>query len=182
MNITVFGGSHPRPGETAYQEALYLGRLLGSAGHTVLTGGYIGTMEAISRGTAETGGRVIGVTCDEIEKWRPVSPNQWIDEERRFPLLKQRIFSLIEDCDAALALPGGIGTLAEITIMWSHMQKGSISARPLILIGHGWLSTIEAFYSNFGDYVSDDYRLLLTFAPDVETAYGSLNSYLIGKV
>ena len=72
--ITVFGGSKPRPSQPAYQEALLLGQLLGSQGYTVLTGGYIGTMEAVSRGAAESGGHVIGVTCDEIERWRPVAP------------------------------------------------------------------------------------------------------------
>ena len=49
MRITVFGGSSPRAGEPAYQEALQLGSILGQARHTVLTGGYIGTMEAVSR-------------------------------------------------------------------------------------------------------------------------------------
>ena len=54
--ITVFGGSQPKPGDEDYQQALRLGALLGSAGFTVLTGGYVGTMEAVSRGAAENGG------------------------------------------------------------------------------------------------------------------------------
>ena len=107
--ITVFGGSQPRPGDPAYQEALRLGQLLGQAGYAVLTGGYIGTMEAVSRGASENGGHVIGVTCDEIESWRPVKPNPWVQEELRFPTLRQRLYALIDECHAALALPGGIG-------------------------------------------------------------------------
>ncbi len=176
MNITVFGGSHPKPGEKAYEDALHLGRLLGSEGYTVLTGGYIGTMEAVSRGAMESGGYVIGITCDEIEKWRPVTPNPWIDEEKRYPTLRKRLFTLIEDCDAALALPGGIGTLAEISIMWSHLQTRSISARPLILIGPGWSSIIKAFYDSLGDYVSEKYRTILDLTPDVDAAVELLNS------
>ena len=110
IRITVFGGSQPKPGEPAYEDALRLGSLIGQAGYTVLTGGYIGTMEAVSRGAAEAGGHVIGVTCDEIEAWRPVKPNPWVTEEMRFPTLHQRLFALIDNCDAALALPGGVGT------------------------------------------------------------------------
>jgi predicted Rossmann-fold nucleotide-binding protein len=74
VRISVFGGSSPKPGEAAYDQAYQLGKLIGEAGFTVLTGGYIGTMEAISRGTAEAGGKVVGVTCDQIEAWRPVAP------------------------------------------------------------------------------------------------------------
>ena len=91
MQVTVFGGSEPRPGEPAYEEAFRLGRMIGQKGYTVLTGGYVGTMEAVSRGAAEAGGHVIGVTCDEIEAWRPVRPNAWVQEERRFPSLRQRL-------------------------------------------------------------------------------------------
>ncbi|MCX6080428.1 MAG: hypothetical protein NTW32_12925 [Chloroflexi bacterium] len=84
MNVTVFGGSQPRPGSVAYVEAYALGQLLAIAGHTVLSGGYIGTMEAVSRGANEAGGHVIGVTCLEIERWRGSGANAWVKEERKF--------------------------------------------------------------------------------------------------
>ncbi len=176
MNITVFGGSQTKSGEKAYEDALRLGRLLGAEGYTVLTGGYIGTMEAVSRGAMESGGYVIGVTCDEIEQWRPVAPNRWIHEERRFPTLRQRLFSLVEDCDVALALPGGIGTLAEISVMWSHLLTKSITKRPLVLIGPGWSTVISTFYTTFGDYISDKYRSILKFTPDIDTTIEFLRS------
>ena len=120
--ITVFGGSLPQPGSQAYQEAQELGELLAKSGFAVQTGGYIGTMEAISRGASETGGHVIGVTCDEIEAWRPVAPNQWVAHEKRRPTLRERLYVLIDECDGAIALPGGIGTLAEIALTWSQLQ------------------------------------------------------------
>ena len=88
MNITVFGGSTPT--RTDYEQAEILGRLLGEAGHTVLTGGYIGTMEAVSKGAAEAGAHVIGVTCEQIENWRPVGRNKWVIEERKYRTLGER--------------------------------------------------------------------------------------------
>jgi hypothetical protein len=87
MRVSVFGGSQPREGDEAYTEAQALGRLLAERGHTVLTGGYIGTMEAVSRGANKAGGHVIGVTCADIERWRPRAANQWVKEEIKSTLL-----------------------------------------------------------------------------------------------
>jgi len=174
MKVTVFGGSKPRPGEPSYQEALKLGKLLGSARYTVLTGGYIGTMEAVSRGAAEAGGHVIGVTCDEIEAWRQVSPNAWVQEELRFTHLHQRLITLIESCDAALALPGGPGTLAEIAMMWNLLLTHSIPPRQLILIGDGWRSTFQQFFTSLGEYIPEIQQQWLDFAPDISQAFALL--------
>ena len=171
MRITVFGGSAPKPGEPVYQEAYELGKLIASAGHVVLTGGYIGTMEAVSRGASENGGHVIGVTCAQIEAWRPVSPNKWVAEELRFETLKERIFGLIDNCDTAIALPGGPGTLTEISMMWNQMQTASVPIRPLTLIGEGWRQTFISFYKYLGIYTNHDTRHLLQFVPDVQTAF-----------
>jgi len=47
MNITIFGGAQPRPSDEVYQQGILLGQLLAESGHTVLTGGYMGIMEAV---------------------------------------------------------------------------------------------------------------------------------------
>ena len=174
MKITVFGGSTPRPGEPAYEQAYLLGKLIGESGFTVLTGGYIGTMEAVSRGTNEAGGLVIGVTCDQIEDWRTVAPNQWIQEEMRFPMLKERLYALIEHCDAAIVLPGGIGTLAELAVMWSQLQTRSITARPLILVGAGWRSVYDQLILEFENYIPLEHRRFVILVPDVNAAFQML--------
>ena len=174
MNISVFGGSQPKEGETAYTEAQELGKLLAQRGHTVLTGGYIGTMEAVSRGAHEAGGHVIGVTCDDIEAWRTVRPNEWVKEERRRKTLIERLQILVEECDAALALPGGAGTLTEISLMWNLMIVESLPRRPLILIGHGWKSTFDQFFKELGFYTPDKYRELLQLAENNNSAVSML--------
>ena len=170
MNISVFGGSQPKEGDAAYAEAQELGKLLAQRGHTVLTGGYIGTMEAVSRGAHEAGGHVIGVTCEDIETWRAVAPNRWVKEERRKKTLIERLQALVEGCDAAIALPGGTGTLTEISLMWNLMIVESIHRRPLILVGHGWQSTLDQFFKEFHTYMPVHQRDQLRFAEDVETA------------
>jgi uncharacterized protein (TIGR00730 family) len=170
MNITVFGGSHPQPGSPAYQEAYELGRLLATAGHAVLTGGYVGTMEAVSRGAAEAGGHVIGVTCDEVESWRKVKKNAWVQEERRFNTLEQRLSELVHACDAAIALPGGPGTLTEIGLTWNLMIVDSMPRKPLILVGAGWKAVFEEMFHSLGDVTPPAQRELLQFVPDIQSA------------
>jgi hypothetical protein len=177
MKISVFGGSQPKEGSPAYQEAYQIGKLLAEAGHTVLTGGYIGTMEAVSRGAAEAGGHVIGVTCAEIERWRPVRANAWIKEEWRRDTLMERLQALVEGCDTAIALPGGPGTLAEISLIWNLRIIGAITPRPLILVGDGWQTVFDQVYQSFGEYIPANQRELVQFAKDVNSAVGLLESY-----
>ena len=176
MKVSVFGGSQPKEGDAAYEEARTLGRLLAEHGHVVLNGGYIGTMEAVSRGAAEAGGHVIGVTCEEIENWRGVGANQWVKEEIRRKTLIERLQTLIEECDAAIALPGGPGTLTEITLTWNLMIVESRHRSPLILVGDGWQSVFAQVFEKLGKYTPESQRNLLQFAADVETAVKRLEN------
>jgi uncharacterized protein (TIGR00730 family) len=170
MNITVFGGSQPKEGSKAYEEARHLGRMLAERGHIVATGGYMGTMEAVSRGASEAGGHVIGVTCIDIEDWRGSKANAWVKEERKKKTLLERLQALIEGCDAAIALPGGPGTLTEISLMWNLMIVESLPPRPLTLVGSGWQSTFGQFFKEFETYISLGQHELIYFAKDVTTA------------
>ncbi len=177
MNITIFGGSSPQPGSTAYIEAYVLGKMLAQAGHNVLTGGYVGTMEAVSRGANEAGGHVIGVTCADIEAWRGSGANAWVQEERHFATLQERLNELILACDAAMALPGGPGTLTEIATSWNLMIVNAMPHKPLILIGEGWKSVIESFYRSLDGYIPQHQRDLLHFATDVQVAAKILSDF-----
>lgn len=170
MNITIFGGAQPKEGDAAYEEARELGKQLVQRGHCVLTGGYMGTMEAVSRGAHEAGGHVIGVTCEDIENWRKSKANQWVKEERRMKSLFQRLQGLIEGCDAAIALSGGAGTLTEVSLMWNLMIVESLPRRPLILVGRGWQSTFDQFFNDFEGYTAAHHKDLLYFAKDAPAA------------
>jgi uncharacterized protein (TIGR00730 family) len=176
MNVTVFGGARPEPGSLQYNEAIKLGTLLGQAGFTVLTGGYSGTMEAVSKGAAESGAHVIGVTCEEIEKWRPLGANRWVKKEWRCNTLNERIQSLINHCDAALALPGGAGTLTEVSHIWNLMIITAIPEKPMILIGKGWQEVFDCLFSNQGVHILKRDQQSLSFCPSVEEAVEALVS------
>jgi uncharacterized protein (TIGR00730 family) len=180
MRVTVFGSALPKPGEIDYQEAQRLGEILAKDGHTVLTGGYSGTMEAVSRGAAEAGGHVIGVTCAEIERWRSsIAANAWVKEEWRRPTLQDRLMTLIDSSEAALTLPGGVGTLLEVMMMWNRLIIKAILPRPLILIGPGWKIAMQSFLEQQGQYVVEVDRQFLTFVDTVEEAAAKLHQKII---
>jgi len=173
--ISVFGGSTPQPGEPAYQQAEELGAQLAARGCMVANGGYCGTMEAVSRGAAEAGGTVIGVTCSRLEAYRPVGPNAWISEEVRVETVAERLRKLVTIGDGFIALPGGIGTLAEIAQSWSWMQTGEIERAPLILVGEAWKSVIDVFSANAQGYLAERDLALLSFEPDTAGAVRRLD-------
>lgn len=169
MIVTVFGSSKPVAGDQAYFQALELGRMIADSGHTVATGGYIGTMEAVSRGANQAGGHVIGITCADIEEWRQGSANQYVLEEIKCADLNERLRKLIEICDMAIALPGGPGTLTEIALMWNMMIIKAIPTKKLILVGEGWKQVLTSAFNSMGQNYSPAQRELVDFAQDIGT-------------
>lgn len=167
MKVAVFGGASAKPGETVYEDARRLGVLLATAGYTVMTGGYIGVMEAASRGANTAGGHVIGVTCKEIERWRGTGANPWVKEEWSFETLRERMYALIDACDAAVVMPGGVGTLAELAVMWNEQIINGNPFKPLILVGEGWQDILEHFFTDFGGFIKPPDRALVQIVPDI---------------
>jgi uncharacterized protein (TIGR00730 family) len=177
MIITVFGGSSPREGQTSYETARQLGYVLGSAGHSLLTGGYVGVMEAVSRGGHEAGAHVIGATCGQIENSHlNRQPNPYLDEIWHYETLKDRLFALVERCDLAIAMPGGVGTLAEIAITWNEIIISAVPAKPLILFGASWQKTFTQFIADMEEYIPQHDHGFIQYAADIPTVQKLVNS------
>ena len=166
--ISVFGSSRPQPGSKAFDVAYTVGRLLAEAGFGVATGGYGGTMAAVSQGASEAGGHVIGVTAAVFDAFRPEGANPWVKEEIKHDSLRDRLMYLIMHNDGMITLPGGIGTLSEMTLAWSLMSVGEISRRPFSLLGEMWPPTVDAFRRD--EYVSQSHLDFLHYADGGETA------------
>ncbi len=166
--ITVFGSAAPQPGSADYEQGQRLGQLLAEAGFVVATGGYVGTMTAVSQGAAEAGGQVIGVTSAQIERFRPGGANRFVTTEIRYETLRERLMHLVTENNGMIALPGGIGTLSEVALAWSFLQVGEISPRPLVLLGKMWPPLIESAMQ--GGHIAPTHHALLTFADSPETA------------
>lgn len=176
--ISVFGSAGPQPGSLAYEQARTIGRLLAEAGYAVATGGYSGVMSAVSQGAAEAGGHVIGVTCAQIEQFRPLAANQWVKEEIKYEKLQDRLIHLVMQNDGIITLPGGIGTLSEMALAWSFVQVGEMKSRPHVVFGSLWQETIRAFVHP--DYVHDSHLGLLHFADTPEEAVTHLQNVMRG--
>lgn len=138
--IAVFGSSATSPGSAEYTDGVTCGRLLGEAGFAVATGGYFGTMEAVSRGAAEAGAPVIGVTAPSVFPGR-AGANQWVSHEIPAEDLVRRIALLSDLADGFIALPGSIGTLAELLVAWNLAfvaPFAEVDFGPIATVGDTW--------------------------------------------
>ena len=120
------------------------GRLLAGAGFTVATGGYGGTMEAVSAGAREAGGHVIGVTAPSVVPGRS-GVNGFVHEERQSPDLIARIGELVTTTAGAIVLWGSIGTAAEMVIAWNEAYVAPLAGavrKPIIAVGEPWVSLV----------------------------------------
>jgi uncharacterized protein (TIGR00730 family) len=171
MKITVFGSARPVAGDADYEQAYRLGKLIAANGAAAITGGYGGTMSAVSAGASAAGGHVIGVTCRQIRDWSGSKANQWVKEEVLCATLPERIERLIHLCDAAIALPGGPGTLAEISLFWNLAVIDAIPGKPLVMVGSGWKTVFETMRADLGAYAPPENWRLLHYADSVEEAF-----------
>ena len=174
MKVAVFGSASALEDQDLYALAYQLGKLLAEDGHTVMTGGYCGTMEAASRGAVEAGGHTIGVTSEEIEAFRPGGPNAWVKEVIPSVTLGDRIAILTRQADAFIALPGGVGTLVEVAMAYNLIAIGAIRVQHLIVIGEGWKQTFDAFFKSQSASVNASTRAILQFAADAQSAVALL--------
>lgn len=176
--VSVFGSSRSQPGTPDYLLGVELGRLLAEAGYTVMNGGYTGTMEAVSKGAKEAGGRVIGVTAALFEeRLGRRGPNGYVDEVIRYQTLRERVNHLVLECHAAVALPGGVGTLSEIMLTWSYLQVEDIRPIPLILIGDRWRRLMEQFYDP--DQIDDRTMAMVRYSRTPQDAVSMLRDWHI---
>ena len=172
--ISVFGSAMPQEGDVDYMSARLMGKLLAESGFAVQTGGYSGVMEAASRGANEAGGHVIGVTCEQIEIYRPLKANDWVIEEVKFRTLRERLLQLVENSDGVIVMPGGIGTLTELSLVWNFLQVGEISYRPMVAIGDLWENVINVFTDS--PYVNPKHVKLVQLASNPEDAIEKLKA------
>ncbi len=139
--VAVFGSSQTEIDSTEWADAMRAGTRLAEAGYGVITGGYGGTMEAVSKGASVAGGHVIGVTAPTLFPGRPPS-NPYVAELIEADGLLDRIDLMIKRSRAALALPGSIGTATELFVAWNlnHIsRRGGVNGHlPTAAVGRGW--------------------------------------------
>ena len=155
-HITVFGSSRCKAGESEYVFAEEVGELIGKYGHNVATGGYQGTMEAVSKGALNQGVTVSGVTVPSLfseksEKGFERRPNIYVNNEIKAESLSNRIHFLLKDSKAIIVLPGKIGTLTELFVAWNSNYLFNINENkdliPIFLKKDYWKKIVDEFLS-----------------------------------
>jgi uncharacterized protein (TIGR00730 family) len=147
MTICVFASSSSRINNEYNSAASQLGKLLAKEGmEVVFGGGGIGLMGKLADAVIENGGRITGVIPSFMneEGWGHHGINEMIitsDMGER----KRKIFSL---SDAVVALPGGVGTLEELTEAITLKQLSLFDGPIIILNTHGFYNSLLDFLDN----------------------------------
>ena len=166
--VTVFGSARFDERHRYYALGREMGRRLGKAGFTVMTGGGPGIMEAANRGARDVGARSIGCNIVLPHEQRH---NDYLDSWLEFHYFFVRKVMLVKYSYAFVVLPGGFGTMDEIFETATLIQTGKIRDFPLVLMGVDfWRPLFDLFRDSMTPEGTisplDVQRLLLTDSPD----------------
>lgn len=141
MNISVFCGATLPHNDSYIHAAEQLGTLLAQQGHTLLYGGSnLGLMGIVSGAALAHGGTVVGVIPTLFPE--AVILSQPVTQLVRVASLAERKAYLLAHSDAFIALPGGIGTLDEVTEVMVSNQLLQID-KPMLLLN------LDGYYDPF---------------------------------
>jgi len=174
--VTIFGGAKCNESDEEYGQARRVGELLADAGYTICTGGYLGVMEAASRGAHERGGRVLGITMNQFK----AEPNRFLTDKVATAHFYERLQLLITRSVGFIAIRGGMGTVTELSLVWNKMQTRVIGPRPLVLLGDCWPPIVREWQKHL--VVSDADVAALDFARTPEDAVAIINEKSQGVV
>ncbi len=130
--VTIFGSARFAESHPYYKIARDVGRRVSLMGFTVMTGGGPGLMEAANRGAREAGGLSVG--CN-IELPHEQDPNPYLDRWITCHYFFVRKVLLFKYSYGFIALPGGLGTLDELTEALTLIQNSKIEEYPVVLVG-----------------------------------------------
>lgn len=139
--VTVFGSARFDEHHRYYATAREVGGALAGLGFTVMTGGGPGVMEAANRGARDAGGRSVG--CN-IELPFEQAPNAYLDRWVTTEYFFVRKVLLVKYSYAFVVMPGGFGTLDELTEALTLIQTRKILQFPIVLMGRDYWSPFIA--------------------------------------
>ena len=122
-SLAVFCGSKNGNNPVYSEHAKELGKLLAKNNITLIYGGgSTGIMGAVADAMMQNGGKVIGIITKKLVDWehqhKGITDLSIVDDMH---IRKQRMYDL---CDAAVILPGGVGTLDEFfeMVTWNQLS------------------------------------------------------------
>ena len=156
QGVTIFGSAR-LPQDSKYcKMAFSLGRMLAENGHAVITGGGPGIMEAASHGAYEIGGRTIGLNITLMHEQHP---NPYLTDCVTFEYFFARKVSLAMSAKVFVFMPGGFGTMDELSEILCLMQEKKMPTMPVFLVG-------EDYWKGFDRMIGKMIALRLISAKD----------------
>ncbi|MFZ1180190.1 MAG: TIGR00730 family Rossman fold protein [Herbaspirillum sp.] len=130
--VSIFGSARMKTDDPYYALCVDIARRLSDAGFAVISGGGPGIMEAANKGAFDGLSPSVGLN---IELPHEQHGNSWQDISLSFRHFFARKVAFVKYTDAYVALPGGFGTLDELTEALTLVQTGKSRLMPVILVG-----------------------------------------------
>lgn len=138
--VCVYSASSSQISKVYKNEAKKLGKILSENNiECVYGGGSTGLMGELSKSMAENGGKITGIIPKFMveEGW----DNSFV-EEVVVDTMHERKALMVKDVDAAIALPGGCGTLEELLEIITWKQLGLFTKPVVILNINGFFNPL----------------------------------------
>ncbi len=178
MEIIVFAASSSKIDERFFRDASALGEALAREGWGIICGGGgIGLMGALSDSALNMGGKVTGVIPEFMLEngWGHKELTEMIVTEN-MSCRKQKIFEL---GDAVIALPGGVGTLEELTEAITLKQLGLFKGPVILLNSSGFYDQLIDFLEKLikGNFMREVHRGMWQVASSPDEAISMIRDY-----
>jgi uncharacterized protein (TIGR00730 family) len=139
FRVTIFGSARIPSDHWVYAAVRDLAAELARMGCGIVTGGGPGLMQAANEGAASAGpeaqARSVGI---RVHLPFEQDVNAFVSEAHAHRTFFSRLHHFVLISDAFVVVPGGIGTVLELAMIWQLLQVRKLNRTPLILIGHMW--------------------------------------------
>ncbi len=141
--VSIFGSARMQPTDPLYQEVKYLAESLTAIGCDIVTGGGPGLMQAANEGSVaadpQDQTQSIGLRIDlDFEQ----ATNPYVEQLYHHETFFSRLHHFVLLSNAFIVVPGGIGTVFEMMMVWQLLQVGKLQDTPLILVGDMWADLV----------------------------------------
>ncbi len=141
--ITIFGSARLAPDSFYYQRTVELASRLGNDGFAIMSGGGPGIMEAANRGAAEAATPSIGLNI-ALPAEQQSNPYQTTSLNFRYFFVRKVMF--VKYSIGYVCMPGGFGTLDELSEALTLMQTHKAYPLPIILFGVDFWSGLVTWF------------------------------------
>ena len=159
--VTIYGSSRVKADDELYAQTEEIAYRLGQLGFSIITGGGPGVMEAANKGALKAGVTSVGLNIDLPEEQ---ACNIYCIKSITFHHFFVRKVMLVKYATAFVILPGGLGTLDELTEVLNLMQTHKIKPFPVVLFGsqywQGFLDWLRTSALARGFISEEDFQLL----------------------